>query len=265
MIRVISLGAGVQSTTMALMAAHGEITPMPDCAIFADTGAEPGPVYEHLEWLASGNVLPFPVHIVQQGSLYENLIEGVNTPGHRFASIPFHGISEKGREMMARRQCTEEYKIRPIRRTIREMLGGPIKGGAEQWIGISADEYQRARPSRVQYITDRWPLLELNMRRWDCLQWLKRHDYPEPPKSACTFCPFRRNEEWRWLRDHDPEGWQQAIEVDEALRAHGKAGRFNSVLYLHRDRRPLAEVDIRSDEERGQLSLITTCEGLCGV
>jgi hypothetical protein len=29
-LRVISLGAGVQSTTMALMAAHGEIEPKPN-------------------------------------------------------------------------------------------------------------------------------------------------------------------------------------------------------------------------------------------
>ncbi len=45
-ITVLSLGAGVQSTCMALMAAKGEITPMPDYAIFADT-AEPRHVYEH--------------------------------------------------------------------------------------------------------------------------------------------------------------------------------------------------------------------------
>ena len=51
---VISLGAGVQSTTMALMAAHGLLTPMPIAAIFADTGAEPEPVYDHLDWLSSG-------------------------------------------------------------------------------------------------------------------------------------------------------------------------------------------------------------------
>ena len=50
-LRVLSLGAGVQSTTLALMAAHGEIGPMPDCAIFADTGWEPNAVYEHLAWL----------------------------------------------------------------------------------------------------------------------------------------------------------------------------------------------------------------------
>ncbi len=64
-LRVLSLGAGVQSTTLALMAAHGEIGPMPDCAIFADTGWEPAAVYEHLDWLASGNVLPFPIHRVR--------------------------------------------------------------------------------------------------------------------------------------------------------------------------------------------------------
>ena len=54
-LRVISLGAGVQSTTMALLAAHGEIQPMPDAAIFADTGWEPAAVYRHLEWLTSGS------------------------------------------------------------------------------------------------------------------------------------------------------------------------------------------------------------------
>ena len=41
MLNIISLGAGVQSSTMALMATYGEITPMPDAAIFADTQWEP--------------------------------------------------------------------------------------------------------------------------------------------------------------------------------------------------------------------------------
>jgi hypothetical protein len=59
-LRVISLGAGVQSTTMALMAAHGELTPTPDFAVFADTGNEPAAVYEHLKWLRGGNVIMCP-------------------------------------------------------------------------------------------------------------------------------------------------------------------------------------------------------------
>src|SRR5262245_44650896 len=62
---VISLGAGVQSTTMALMASQGAISPMPECAIFADTGEEPKRVYEHLSWLMERGRLPFPVYIVR--------------------------------------------------------------------------------------------------------------------------------------------------------------------------------------------------------
>ncbi|CUX70115.1 conserved hypothetical protein [Agrobacterium sp. NCPPB 925] len=72
-LRALSLGAGAQSTTMALMAAHGEIGPMPDCAIFADTGGSRKPSYEHLEWLTSPNVLPFPVHIVSAGNIRDVL------------------------------------------------------------------------------------------------------------------------------------------------------------------------------------------------
>ena len=40
-LRALSLGAGVQSTTLALMASHGAVRPMPDCTIFADAGREP--------------------------------------------------------------------------------------------------------------------------------------------------------------------------------------------------------------------------------
>ena len=57
---VISLGGGVQSTVMALMAGQslpptgsgGAFDRVPDCAIFADTRWEPPSVYEHVEWLA---------------------------------------------------------------------------------------------------------------------------------------------------------------------------------------------------------------------
>ena len=68
---IISLGAGVQSSTMALMAAHGEL-PRPDCAIFADTQWEPKQVYEHLDWLEKQ--LPFPVYRVSSGNIREDAV-----------------------------------------------------------------------------------------------------------------------------------------------------------------------------------------------
>ena len=61
---MFSLVAGDQSTTLAPMAAHGIIDPMPDCAVFADTGWKPTVVYDHLASLTSPNALPFLVYIV---------------------------------------------------------------------------------------------------------------------------------------------------------------------------------------------------------
>ena len=87
--RCLSLGAGVQSTTMSLMVAHGVIEP-PDFAIFADTGWEPRAVYDHLAWLRGDNVLPFPVHIVQRGNLKDDLLQkATGNVDKRFAAVPF--------------------------------------------------------------------------------------------------------------------------------------------------------------------------------
>ena len=69
---VISLGGGVQSSVMALMASKGAFDRIPDCAIFADTRWEPPSIYEHLRWLAGQ--LRFPLYVVDNGrSLREDV------------------------------------------------------------------------------------------------------------------------------------------------------------------------------------------------
>ncbi len=73
---VISLGAGVQSSTMALMAANGEL-PKPDCAIFADTGYEPKAVYRYLEFLKK--VLPYPIYNVSKGNIRDDMLAARGT------------------------------------------------------------------------------------------------------------------------------------------------------------------------------------------
>lgn len=265
-LNIISLGAGVQSTTMALMAAHGEITPMPHCAIFADTGAEPKSVYEHLAWLTTDGFLPFPVVIVRNGNIMDDLIGGVNSSSNRFASIPFFTL-HKNKAGMARRQCTKEYKLQPILKQVRRLLYDKTpKGGAEMWIGISTDEALRMKPSRVQYIVNRWPLIEKGMNRAACLGWLERNGYHRPPKSACTFCPYRSDESWRAMKDEDPASFAEAVAVDNAIRSNGTAIRMKADLYLHRSLKPLDQVDLRTHAEAGQPDLFNNeCEGMCGV
>ena len=65
---ILSLGAGVQSTTLALMAARGDLPtqfPQPLAAVFADTGWEPASVYRHLEWLIDTVGSTLPIHVVR--------------------------------------------------------------------------------------------------------------------------------------------------------------------------------------------------------
>jgi hypothetical protein len=269
-LRVLSLGAGVQSTTLALMAAHGEIGPMPDCAIFADTQAEPAAVYEHLNWLMGPSILPFPVAIVTAGSLLDDLYDprGGATGAAR---PPFFVINDAGAAGPLKRQCTQHYKIHQIRKKVRQLIGlelgqrGPKTPVVEQWIGISTDEAHRMKPARESYIINRWPLIEKRMNRWDCLRWLDRHEYRRPAKSACTFCPYRDNASWREMRDNAPADWQQAVEVDRHIR-HGMPRMRKSTAFIHRSLVPLDQVDLRNDEERGQPDLFgNECEGMCGV
>lgn len=258
---VLSLGAGVQSTTMALMAAHCALTPMPDCAIFADTGWEPRTVYEHLNWLCSGNMLPFPVHRVSAGDLRADVLTRSNTTGGRFAAVPWYMRMPNGKAAMGRRQCTKEYKLRPIQRKVVELLGGKRpRGGATVWIGISTDEAARAKPSQVQYIRNVYPLLDAGMSRSACLRWLRDRGYPEPPKSSCIGCPFHSNSQWRGLA---PDEFADAVAVDKAIR---KQPGFRGEQYMHRTMKPLDQVDLSTAEERGQLNMFNNeCEGLCGV
>lgn len=219
---IISLGAGVQSSTMALMAAHGEITPMPECAIFADTGAEPQKVYEWLDWLEQQ--LPFPVKRVMKGDgLLKHVIDAVE--GGRFAGAPFFTESKNGGGRL-RRQCTREFKIEPIERFIRrEILGlkhgqrAPKEVTVTQWIGISQDEIQRMKNPQNAFTAHRWPLIELRMTRTDCLRWMEAKGYPMPSKSSCTFCPYHDNALWREIKTADPQAWGQAVEIDRMIRS----------------------------------------------
>ena len=120
-LRILSLGAGVQSSTMALMADAGEFGVKPDAAVFADTGWEPEPVIKHLEYLK--NVISYPIHIVKKGNIQDDIIKALSPGGNQFASAPFYTLNEQGKKGMGRRQCTREYKITPIAKKIREIFG----------------------------------------------------------------------------------------------------------------------------------------------
>jgi hypothetical protein len=270
-LRVLSLGAGVQSTTMALMATAGELTPMPDAAIFADTQWEPEAVYRQLDWLREPGRLAFPVIVATAGDIKAGILARRTAGAGRYAAVPWFNIGPDGTPGIGRRQCTSEYKLLPIMRATRALLGVGrrdyiAKATVEVWVGISRDEASRMKPARAQWMINRWPLIERDLTRADCLAWLARHGHPEPPKSACVGCPFRRDREWIAMRATRPTEWAEAVAVDAALRVGDSRG-INATEFMHDTRLPLPEaIDLVERERREQPNLFENeCEGMCGV
>ena len=201
--------------------------------------------------------------------------------GSRTANAPFYAkmgdykemdgdlVQVSEREGMLRRKCTQEFKIKPIEDKVREILGVAPGRRVPKGImvnsmqGISLDEIQRMRENPRHWGEFTYPLVDMRMTRHDCKLWMNRNGYPEPPRSACVYCPYRSNREWRHLRDTDPEGWEEAIRIDSKIR-NGIAG-ATSKLYVHQSLKPLAEVDLRTDEDFGQMTFLGECDGMCGV
>ncbi len=270
---VISLGGGVQSSVMALMAGEGTLGSLPDCAIFADTHWEPPSVYDHVEWLK--DQLRFSLYDVDnERSLREDVKTLTNHSGsNNYVDIPVYLKGRDGEnDGIGRRQCTTNYKISPIHNKIRELLGlrkgqrVPSGTMVELWLGISTDEAVRMKDSRDRWVTNRYPLIETGMSRQDCIDWwTARYDRPLE-RSACVACPFQSRRRWVETKHRWPELFVEAVEIDLKMR-DGLA--FAKEPYLHSLRMPLDEA-VALDEAKlggeGQRDRFgNECEGHCGV
>lgn len=264
----LSLGAGVQSSAMLVLACTTDQVPTPDFAVFADTGDEPPWVYEYLQTLTEfAKKHGVEVHISSAGRLSESVVDKQRN-GERFVTIPAFTESESSSSGMLRRQCTSEFKIMPIERKVREVLGYKkgqrIKEKVRALIGISIDEATRMKPSRTKWVTNTYPLVDLAISRHQCIDIVRDAGLPEPQKSACIFCPYHSDAYWQWLKDEHEQVFEDAVKFDYAIRDMSVRGR-NDLAYLHRSRKPLDQVEFNANDP-SQVDLFDAeCEGMCGV
>jgi hypothetical protein len=279
-IHVLSYGGGTQSTALLLMALKGEINGViPDYIIFSDTGWEPKAVYEWVDKVNKYIQEKFGRCIIftNNGNIREDIIAGA-TKGERHASIPFFtrdrtGWGEKGK---ARRQCTDEYKIKPVNRKIKELLGykprQQVKEVVHIWKGISTDEIRRVKPilvknSQGEMVPCKWrkaehPLVDVvGVDRSECIKWVEDLGLGTPPQSSCIGCPFHNDSLWLDMKKNDPEAWDDAVEIDKTIRNHPK---FKQHLFLHRSCKPLNEVEFHEQSELIDF-FDEECEGMCGL
>ncbi|MCK4306580.1 MAG: hypothetical protein KAY24_20220 [Candidatus Eisenbacteria sp.] len=258
---ILSLGAGVQSTTLLMMSCNGDLPPL-DAVIFVDTGWEMLSTYKHLEWIRQQcNQAEIPLHIIDSANIHtdalRSFVRAKNENGHRCTSMPYHVLSPNGKRGILRRQCSKEYKVIPILRKIRQVLGYRPRQHlptnlVNNWIGISFNERRRARKSPNFWCTNHYPLIEQRMTRTDCLVWLHSHGYPQPTRSSCVGCPYHSDKEWRRIRDNELNSWAEAVYLDQVIRNRGG---IRGQLFLHHSCAPLADVNLDTDYDRGQLPL----------
>lgn len=267
-VHVLSFGGGTQSTALLIKALEGEVNGViPDFVIFSDTGNEPKYVMNQVERVNDYIKEHYNKEIVytSNGNVYDDLLRATET-GERVASLPFHTVDGIGEKGLAMRQCTSEYKITPVNRKIRELLGYKkgqrVKEMVHVWKGISTDEIQRVKPIKLAWQTAEHPLVDvLSVDRSACVAYVERKLGFTPYASACIICPFHDNHAWLEIKQNDAEGFEQACQLDELIRTKL---RYKNELYLHKSRQPLREVDLQENQTTID-DFINECSGFCGI
>ncbi|MBI2940780.1 MAG: phosphoadenosine phosphosulfate reductase family protein [Chloroflexi bacterium] len=229
---ILSFGGGVNSVALMILLLR-ERLPL-DGAVFADTGGELPETYAYLEiardYLRSRGV-PFTVVSKRGRTLYETAWERRVFPSAIW------------------RWSTRDFKVTPILRHYRS-LGGHMN----QYLAIAWDEIERMKSSRVDYVTNLFPLVDRRMTRADCEALIQDAGLPIPPRSACCFCPFNSVERWRWLYENHPDLYHRAIALEEHSK-HFPSQRLTDQAFRDRAEislRALAEIFRKGEELPGR-------------
>ena len=249
--KILSLGGGVQSSTIYLMSLKNKIHI--DLAIFADTGNETKKTYKYIEYLKSfgkDNIV-----ILRERNIINDLNKQIQKKEKLIYSPPFWIRNEDGKHGFLRQQCTDNYKIKPINRYIKSLGEKQV----DLLIGISIDEIHRLKPSRVKYINHEYPLIQKRLNRNDCLDWIQRNGFKLPVKSGCIICPYASSENYKELDESEKS---LLIDFDNRLRnSHYKE---KDTYYINPKFIPIEKI-IKNENDQQELDFGGCDSGLCFI
>lgn len=214
--RVFSFGGGVQSTAVLVLAAQGKV--QYDAFVFANVGVDsenPGTI-AYLRDVArpfsdAHGITIEEVFVTRRKQGRESLLQW-QLRDERSVRLPVRLANGA----IARRSCTSEFKVFPIARWTKAQ-GATPEHPTTLGLGISTDEYQRMKTSKVAWQENEYPLVDLRLSRSDCLKLVAEAGLPQPPKSSCWFCPFKTMNQWRDLRREAPELFEKSVALERSL------------------------------------------------
>ena len=197
---VVTYGAGDNST--ALIVEYVKRGLKIDRIVFSDTKGEKDSTYAYIpyfnEWLAKQGYPQIEIVTYNEEGLYNELIRRKSYPAIVFGF----------------KSCSEKFKQRPFLKWVlanKEYLQPPF----EKLIAYDIDEGHRLKGYQNKYWYDRYPLVEWEMDREDCIKSIESVGLRAPGKSSCFFCPSMRVFEIKDLQKTAPHLYRLAIALEE--------------------------------------------------
>ena len=206
---IVAYGGGTNST--ALLVGLHERGEVPDLILFADTGGERPHTYEHVaamsNWCKSVG-FPEIITVRHRDSLgREMTLEERCLAGRMLPSIAYGFKS-----------CSDKHKRRPQDKFLNNwepaLAAWSRKEKITKLIGYDADETRRARQIEETKYEYRYPLIEWDWGREECVEAILRAGLPQPGKSSCFFCPSSRKTEIIELQQRYPDLLARALAME---------------------------------------------------
>lgn len=246
----LCLGAGVESVALYILSLRGDIE-RAEFALYGDPGADHPEAYAQIrnltEW-ASSQAAAIPLHVVSSGRLADAVLTAS-------AKIPAYMRSKGGREQIVAMNCADGYRLAPMRSFLQ------TKGG-DRWralMSLTRESVDRVRTSRTAWIQNAYPLIDQGITKADAKAIVQEAGFEilEGARAMCVFCPLQGDESWLSLKINHESTFATADNVDRGIRTA-----FGREAFLHRSRRPLADVELGS---KLRDTFTNDCNGVCGV
>jgi hypothetical protein len=235
---VWSCGGGTQSAAIAALIVTGKL-PKPDIAVIADTGRENGSTWEYYDSTLKPALAGVGVDLRR---VYKHEFATCDIWSTNGMHLEIPAFTTKTTDSVPGKLgnfCSTEWKKRVIERYLRTL--GVTE--CRKWLGYSLEEPRRYIP----YLDDpfiRLPLvLDVPMRRRDCVFLIQRMGWPIAPQSSCGMCPNHTDNEWRDIKENRPEEFALAVQLEREIREK------DPFAFLHSSCVPLDQVDFSKHPE----------------